>query len=205
MGIVVLEGANCIGKSTTCKYLENAGFQYIHFPSSSTDLKKGNISKWIASQREYDPTWGDMFRNESTDSIYRHGYAKLDILTNLKAIIKVSKVKDVVIDRMSLSNSLYNNGSDKMQFTDMIYRILIENNVDFKTIVMYTNNPAVLKKRLMARDKDCEYTKKNIEFINKTNTYINTMYKSLPERSYIEKVCVDDLEPYEVYMTIMLL
>lgn len=203
MVVIVLEGANCIGKSTTCDYLKGVGFQYIHFPSSSQDYSKGLLSKWIYQDADYTSIWGDMFRSESIESIYRHGYAKLDILTNLKPIIQLAKTHNIVIDRMSLSNSLYNSGSDKMKFTDMIYNIMEQNNIEFKVIVLYTNDPSILRTRLIERNKDCEYTRKNIDYIDKTNTYINSNYKSLPVRDYLKKICVDNMDAHDVYSSVI--
>jgi cytidylate kinase len=91
--IIVIEGSNCVGKTTVAKYLANRlGYHYVHFPTA-----KGDVFPGINTE------YGELFRQTGDQS-----YAKLDIETNIRAI---EKIGNVVVDRLWISHLIYS-GND---------------------------------------------------------------------------------------------
>lgn len=154
--IIVIEGSNCVGKTTICKQLaKKIRYSYVHFPTRAGDKFPG-----------IDTTYGELFRSTGEQR-----YAKIDIEINLPA---VEAVGNVVVDRMWLSHYVYSqsNFQEYPYYTVILHGsedLLVER---FKNRIKdcdYTNNnrESILGQIIYHNQKFIEMgTQHNIPMIN---------------------------------------
>lgn len=165
--IIVIEGANCTGKTTVCAELaRRLNTESIHFPTKNGDVGVNSY-------------YGELFRKTG-----KQKYARLDFKENERLL------EGKVVDRMWHSNYVYSKLAGEEAK-------LVASHGHY-TFTLYASDD-LLKERLFARVKDCDYTERNKEKILQQLSEANKLFQQIALR----KICVDEKTVDEIVCEIM--